>query len=154
MKKYFFVSFLAALLAACTQPSATDKQAQLIIKKNELKALQEEISRLEKELAPFDTTAKNKVKIVSVTPAVPDTFHHYIEVQAKVEGDQDVVVSAEAMGNVTSLLVKPGDKVSKGQVLATIDDRIIRQNMSEVESQLELATTLYKRQKNLWEQKI
>jgi RND family efflux transporter MFP subunit len=75
-------------------------------------------------------------------------------VQAKVEGDQDVLVSAETMGNVTSVLVQPGNKVTKGQLLATIDDRIIRQSMSEVESQLNLATTMYNRQKNLWDQKI
>jgi membrane fusion protein, multidrug efflux system len=75
-------------------------------------------------------------------------------VQARVEGDQDVVVSSETMGNVTSVAVEPGAKVTKGQILATIDDRIIRQNMSEVESQLELATTMYNRQKNLWDQKI
>ena len=140
MKKILFALTLPLLLAACSGPDAdqknkdiTAKKAQLIIKKKELKALQDEIARMEKELAPFDTTAQNKVKIVSVTPAAPDTFHHYIEVQAKVEGDQDVVVSAEAMGNVTSLLVKPGDKVSKGQVMATIDDRILRTRHNPVQ---------------------
>jgi len=122
--------------------------------KQQQKELAEKIRGLEKELAVFDTTAKDKIKVVSVTPAFPDTFYHYIEIQAKVEGDQDVVLSAETAGNVTSVLVKSGDKVTKGQVLATIDDRIIRQNMSEVESQLELARTMYKRQKNLWDQQI
>jgi RND family efflux transporter MFP subunit len=152
--KHFSFAILLLMLAACSQPGATDKKAELITLKRQQKELNEKIAALEKDLAPFDTTAKDKIKVVSVTPAFPDTFHHYIEVQAKVEGDQDVMVSAETMGNATSILVKAGDKVSKGQVLATIDDRIIRQNMSEVESQLELATTMFKRQKNLWDQQI
>jgi RND family efflux transporter MFP subunit len=154
MKKILILTSFIAFAVSCTEPSATDKKAELILLKRQHAELAEKISKIEKELEPFDTTAKDKLKIVSVTPAVADTFYHFIEVQAKVEGDQDVMISAETMGNVTSVLVRPGDKVVKGQVLATIDDKIMRQSMSEVESQLELATTLYKRQKNLWDQKI
>jgi RND family efflux transporter MFP subunit len=84
----------------------------------------------------------------------PATFKHFIEVQAKVDGDEDVLLSAESAGSITSISVDAGDKVSKGQVLATIDDRIIRQSISEVQTQLDLATTVFNRQKNLWDQKI
>lgn len=155
MKKILFIPAFIALLASCSQPSATDKKAELIMLKRQHNEITDKILKLEKELALSDTSAvNNKTKVVSVTTVQPDTFYHFIEVQAKVEGDQDVVVSAETMGNVTSVLVKPGDKVSKGQILATIDDRIIRESMSEVESQLNLARTMYKRQKNLWDQKI
>ncbi len=47
-----------------------------------------------------------------------------------------------------------GQNVKKGQVLAQIDDQVLRQNISELEIQLDLATTLYERQKSLWDQKI
>jgi len=155
MKKILILSSFIAFAVSCTEPGATDKKAELIQLKRQHAELSEKILSIEQELALTDTFASsNKLKVVSVTKVEPDTFYHFIEVQAKVEGDQDVVVSAEAMGNVTSLLVKAGDKVSKGQLLATIDDRIIQQSMSEVESQLSHATTMYKRQKNLWDQKI
>jgi RND family efflux transporter MFP subunit len=75
-------------------------------------------------------------------------------VQAKVDGDEDVSLSAEMPGTVTSVLVKPGDKVSRGQVLATMDDRAIRQQLESMKSQLDMAVTMFNRQKNLWDQKI
>ena len=149
MKRIFYLLTVVALATSCSQPSETDKKAELILLKRQQSELGEKISKLEKEFALTDTSSASadKVKNVSVTLAQLDTFNHYIEVQAKVEGDQDVVVSAEAMGNVTEVFVRAGDKVTKGQMLASIDDRIIRQGMSEVQSQLDLATTLYKRQK-------
>src|SRR6185295_16366748 len=72
----------------------------------------------------------------------------------KVDGDEDVSVSAEAMGTVTAVLVKAGDHVSTGQVLATLDDKMMKQSVAEMQSQLDLATTVFNRQKNLWDQKI
>ena len=51
-------------------------------------------------------------------------------------------------------MVNAGDKVTKGQVMATVDDRSIHQNLESLKSQLDLSTTLYNKQKNLWDQKI
>jgi RND family efflux transporter MFP subunit len=64
------------------------------------------------------------------------------------------MIGAEMPGTVTSVLVQAGAIVVKGQVLATLDDRIIRQGLQEVETQYELANQVYERQKNLWQQKI
>ena len=85
---------------------------------------------------------------------MPQTFTHYIEVQAKVDGDEDVTLSAEMPGTVTSVLVKAGDKVSTGQVLATLEDRAIRQQVEAMKAQMDMAVTMFNRQKNLWDQKI
>src|SRR5678815_820950 len=84
----------------------------------------------------------------------PQTFTHFVEVQAKVEGDEDVTLSAEMPGTVTSVLVKPGDKVSKGQVLATLEDRAIHQQLDAMKANVDMAVTMFNRQKNLWDQKI
>jgi len=50
--------------------------------------------------------------------------------------------------------VNEGDKVSSGQVLATLDDQIMRQSMAEVQTQYDFAKNIYNKQKNLWDQKI
>jgi membrane fusion protein, multidrug efflux system len=50
--------------------------------------------------------------------------------------------------------VKAGDNVSKGQVLATLDDIVIRQTLAEVQTQYDFAKNIYEKQKNLWNQKI
>ncbi len=153
MRKYIPVIIASVFLASCGGKEAS-KQAELENLKKEQSELKQKIEMLEAEIAAADTSDKEKSKIVSVTAMKPEKFSHYIEVQAKVEGDEDVTVSAESMGSITSVLVRAGDKVSKGQVLATIDDRTIRQNMESLQSQLELATTVFNRQKNLWDQKI
>ena len=58
------------------------------------------------------------------------------------------------MGVVTSVFVKEGQSVKKGQVLAQIDNKITLRSIDEVKSGLQLATTIYEKQKNLWDQKI
>src|SRR5688572_14984899 len=58
------------------------------------------------------------------------------------------------MGVITHVLVREGEMVKAGQTLAQIDNSIILRGIDELKSQLELSTTMYDRQKNLWEQKI
>jgi len=55
---------------------------------------------------------------------------------------------------VTRILVKEGDFVKKGQILAELDAEVLKQTMKELQSQLEYSTDLYNRQKTLWDQKI
>lgn len=152
MKKIFSILSIAILIASCGGNG--DKKTQLEQLKKQQADLKEQIQKLEQELSAGDSTAKPKSKMVTVTSMEPQLFAHYIEVQAKVEGDEDVLVSAESMGAVTTISIKAGDKVSKGQVMATMDDRTIRQSMESLKSQLDLATTVYNKQKNLWDQKI
>lgn len=139
-------------LAACSG-NALDKKAELEKLKKELATIKEKINTYENEIALSDTTT-GKYKLVGVTEMAHQKFDHYIEVQASVEGDEDVLLSAEAAGNITSVLVNAGDKVTKGDVLAVIDDKLIRQSISELQSQLDLSIQLFNRQKNLWDQKI
>lgn len=154
MKNLLIILSISSILAACSGGNKDDKKVQLAELKKQQAELTDKISQLEADIAKNDTTKSGKSKLVIVTGIEPKPFNHYIEVQARVEGDEDVMVSAESMGAVTAVNVKAGDKVSKGQVMATLDDRTIRSQMESMQSQLELATTLYNRQKNLWDQKI
>lgn len=144
---------LTIMLYACG--SGSDKHAELEKLKKEQATLKEKIAALEAEIAQSDTSKSDeKSKLVAIKEMKPETFKHYIEIQAKVDGDEDVIVSPESMGNITSLQVQAGDRVVKGQLLATIDDRMIRQGVAEAQTQLDLATQVFNRQKNLWDQKI
>ena len=60
----------------------------------------------------------------------------------------------ESPGTVTRIFVKVGQNVNKGQVLAQLDDKVLRQSIAQMQTQLDLATTVFNRQKNLWDQKI
>jgi RND family efflux transporter MFP subunit len=57
-------------------------------------------------------------------------------------------------GVITSVSVKEGDRVSKGQTLAVIDDAVLRQSVEELKTGLDLANTVFEKQQNLWNQKI
>ena len=150
MKNIFTLTYIAIALFAC-QPK-TDKEKLDNLKKQQ-SDLKEQIVVLETKLAQSDTLT-DKSKLVGITEMTPTTFKHYIEIQGKVDGDQDVMLSAESAGTVTSIFSHTGDHVTKGQILATIDDKILLQNQAEVQTQLDLSTTLFNRQKNLWDQKI
>src|SRR6202007_3226457 len=84
----------------------------------------------------------------------PQMFKTYIEVQGKVDADENVSLSSEIPGTVTQINVKVGDEVSKGQVLAETDARATQQQMSDLQTNMDLATQVYQKQKNLWDQKI
>jgi RND family efflux transporter MFP subunit len=58
------------------------------------------------------------------------------------------------MGVVTQVHVKEGQNVGKGQTLAQIDNTLILNNIESMKTQLDLAKTVFERQKNLWDQKI
>lgn len=103
-----------------------------------------------------DSTAhdNNKIKTVEVLPLQPQAFYNYVEVQGKVDADENVSVNAEMPGTVSKVNVQLGDQVSTGQVLAELDSKVIQQGIAEVQTALDLANTLYEKQKNLWDQKI
>lgn len=150
----FFVLLVAALAVACGG-GEKDKATML----NELKTQQADIAKqikaLEAELSKENPAAANvKMKDVSVAELQPRAFDHFVQTQGTVEAVDNILVSAKTMGVVTQVFVKEGDVVSTGQTLAQIDNSLTLHAIEEVKSGLELATTVYNRQKNLWEQKI
>jgi len=145
------IIYLAVILviAACGKPK--DKKAELAEMKKERAELDKKIIALEKEVG---VKAVQAVADVAVQEIIPATFKNYLEVQGRVDAAQNVQVNPEAPGVITNIYVTAGQSVSRGQVLAQLDDKVLRQSISQMRTQLELANTLYRRQKNLWDQKI
>ncbi len=156
MKRIFgiFIITVLATVSACN--NNTDKEAQLEALKKQQAELQDQIASLEAELKAEGKGAEavQKTVPVSVLAVAQDTFKHYLEVQGRVDFDQSAFVSARVPGVLTSVRVKRGDRVRKGQTMATIDALLVEQNMQELRTRLELAKTAYEKQKNLWNQKI
>jgi RND family efflux transporter MFP subunit len=89
-----------------------------------------------------------------VTPIANTSFDHYIDVQGRVDGDQNTTISARAMGPVIRVLVKTGDMVRTGQVLAELDAEIVKRQMDDLKLSLKFATEVYNKQKALWEKEV
>lgn len=147
---------IAAIVAACSS-AEKDKETQLKQLKEQHANIGKEIAKLEKEIAaakPEGDPSKVKAKEVIVTDLKPVVFDHYVKTQGSVESEQNVQVSAKTMGVITHVNVREGEAVTVGQTLAQIDNSLIVRGIDEIKSQLELANTVYERQKNLWDQKI
>jgi membrane fusion protein (multidrug efflux system) len=93
-------------------------------------------------------------KFVGLTPVKISQFDHYIRVQGKLDGDQNAAVFAEVPGSVVSKFADVGNRVSKGQVLAQIDDKQFRSQLEGLETQYKFASDMFEKQKRLWDQKI
>jgi len=93
-------------------------------------------------------------KNVATEQVQPGTFKHFIEVQGTVESDKNIFIPAETPGIVRKINVDEGDKVTMGQILAVLDGTILERTIEEIELNLDLATTVYERQKRLWDQNI
>ncbi len=152
-----FAVIVAVFIAACSATTADDdKQVRLEKLKEQQASITKEIQKLESEIAAEnpDSAVAIRAKDVAVEELEPQNFDHYVQTQGHIESENNTLVSAESMGVVTRVLVKEGQQVSKGQTLAQIDNSVIMRNIESMEAQLELATSVYERQKNLWDQKI
>lgn len=103
-----------------------------------------------------------ETEIVS-TKSLPEE----VEAAGTIKAANIGVVSSKAMGTVTSILVKDGDRVKKGQVLLTIDDSDVAQKVAAAEAgvkeaslglesarkQMELSEATYQRYQKLYEAK-
>lgn len=159
MKSTMFTRFVVVLvagsmLAACSATSSDDKAKKLEGLKAQQADLAKEIEALEKDISATSPDTVVKSKDVAVLELKTQNFDHYIQTQGRVEAEDNIMVSAKSMGVVTQVYVKEGQAVSKGQVLAQIDNSLVLRNIEGMKSQLALATSVFERQKNLWDQKI
>ncbi len=142
----------AAMLSACGSKSL-DAPARLAALKDQKAKIEAEISALEKEIGSTYVTEK-RVKTVALTEVTTGVFRHYIDLQGKVDAEENVPVTAKMPGTLTRIFVKNGDNVKKGQLLAQVDDGVMLKSLAELESQLKTAEDIYNRQKGLWDKKI
>ncbi|MEN9344990.1 MAG: hypothetical protein RLZZ60_459, partial [Bacteroidota bacterium] len=156
MKTIIHITFITILLVACNANSLESKKKSLDELKKEQSKLQEKIKALELEIAKLDTSKKTSIEAVEIkTQAIASsTFETYIDIQGKVDADQSVAVSSQMPGMITQIRVKPGDEVSKGQVLAETDASTMMQQLSDLETNLNLVTQIFIKQQNLWNQNI
>ena len=144
------------VLSACggTKDSKELKLQRLDSLKKAMSSLQGDITTLEDDIAKDDTTKNEKLKTVELITLAPQLFNSYIDVQGKVDADENVALNAEMAGTVVKMNVHLGDKVTTGQTLAELDSKMIQQGIAELQNSLDLATTMFDKQKNLWDQKI
>ena len=164
MKNTYLLIIITVFLNSCSnkkEPSleeilATNDVELLKSRKSEIDAKLEELSldlnQLNNKLNVLNKD-RNTPLITTITTS-EQQFNHFIELQGNVKTKQNVLVYPEMPGILNKVYVKEGQKVKKDQILATIDDGGLSQQLLLLKSNEQLAKTTFERQKRLWDQKI
>ncbi|WP_276168441.1 efflux RND transporter periplasmic adaptor subunit [Zobellia alginiliquefaciens] len=163
MKKILYLATTALLFSACGEKEASVSD---IISQGDLESirakkseLSEQQKSIEAELHKLDSVISTmsrdeKLPLVTTVTAKAAQFDHFLELQGNVKTKQNVLVYPEMSGTLQRVYVKEGQKVSAGQILATIDDGGMSSQLSQLKTQAALSKTTFERRKRLWDQKI
>ncbi|MDK2910025.1 MAG: rane fusion protein multidrug efflux system [Bacteroidales bacterium] len=151
MKKYLFVFVMILVVVSCGTQDPKTRLEKLMAQREKLDA---EIIELKRQIGETDTSFKLPAVTVAIAEMQPQDFKNYIEVQGKIDADENTEAVPQTPGVVEAIYVKEGDHVRKGQLLASLDTRVLRQSAEELKVQLDYATNLFNKQKALWEKNI
>ncbi len=148
-----FTSLALAIVLFSACGGQKDPAKELASLKDQKSKLDIRITELEKEVIASNPAVK-RIKTVGLTEINIAPFYHYIDLQGKVDAEESVMATAKMPGALKRVLVKNGDNVRQGQLIAEVDDALLLKSLAELEGQLVTATDIFNRQKGLWDQKI
>ena len=164
MNKYILLSLWASLsLLSCQEKKqtveeviATNDLAQLRAQRaaigDQHQALSQDLEALDRAIGKLDQN--EKLSLVTALVISPERFEHYLQVQGDVATKQNIVLYPQFSGQLQTLHVSVGDQVKKGDLLATLDDNGMAQQLNQLMVQEALAKTTFERQEKLWHQNI
>ena len=100
--------------------------------------------------AATDATEGGRIINVEVRPIELTEFSERIRLTGIVTANRDVTVAAEENGVIRQLPVAKGRTVAAGQVIARIDDRILRAQVAQARAQADLAKEVADRRSRLF----
>lgn len=161
MKKIFII--VSSLIFSCESENksvseviASNNIELIKLKREEINNKQQEIYKklnlIDLKLNELENNSKNP--IVSTSRIIKQDFKNYVELQGDVKSEKIISIYPEFSGIINEIFVKSGESVDKGQILATIDDGGLKQQLSQLQITYNLAKTTYERQERLWGQKI
>ena len=164
MKNLFLLTILTYLLISCggnKEQSIEDiiatnnletirqKRATIVTQQHEIN---DQIKQLDDKISELDIS--KKIPLITTFTVQQEVFNHYLELQGSVQTKQNLIIYPEMPGILLRVYVKEGQRVSKGQLLASIDDGGLGQQVAQLQIQADLAKTTFERQERLWNQKI
>lgn len=153
MKLIHKLPVIILMLVIASSCGGGDKNKELDKLKKERAALDTKIHALEAELNKGKESAIKTIS-VQLTDAKEESFSHFIEIQGRVDGEDNIGVSAQAPGVVTAIYVKEGDQVRKGQVLAQTESSALQQQYDGLMIAYQIKKTVYEKRKAIWDKQI
>ena len=164
MKKIYSLFLITLAFNSCGEKKSASIEElvsngnlkELISKKKEISANIEaksiDLKKIDNAIAKKDTL--QKLPLITTIITKEEVFKHYLEIQGSVKTKQKILIYPEIPGILKTVFVKKGQRVSKGELLATIDDGGLSNQLAQLEVTTQLNKTTYERQKRLWKQKI
>lgn len=161
--RFYVLSSLMLLATACNNNTTS---IDALIDNNDQEALHQRRIEIQKEVQQLEVKAQTiddylasqdesqRMALVTVDTLKPTLFKHYIEVQGDLATEENILIYSEVSGVIEKLPIKKGQSVSKGQVLAVVDDGGMQSQLAQLQSQESLAKTTFERQGRLWEDNI
>lgn len=154
MKQHLIIAVLA-ILVSCSPGGTDSKKAEIERYKKKVSNYTQKIAALERELGEEAAPLKPESSlVVEVKQLSSEKFSRHFEVTGYMEAVQDAYISPEINGQIDNILVKRGARVRKGKLLIKLNTDVTEKSIEEVKTNLELATRLYEKQEELWEQNI
>lgn len=158
MNKLLILSLVITIISfsACN----TDKNSPEAIQKkiaeyeSQIIEIKGKIADLQNQLDTMDINSTEGKILVDFINAEQVNFTNYIDAVGSVVSDYQSNISPEANGQIEKIYVNEGDYVTKGKLLVSLKSTVSERSIREIETSLELAKTVYKKQKELWEQQI
>ncbi len=164
MKNALYLIVASFILASCG--GSPEQSVADVISEGNLEKIRAKKNTITEKLSVLDIEAKQldsviamlsdneRLPLVTTIKIAPQSFNHFLELQGNVKTKQNVLIYPEMAGTLQRVYVKEGQRVSKGQLLASIDDGGMGSQLEQLKTQAELAKTTFERQERLWEQKI
>lgn len=156
MKTPTILSMAAVAVLASCQPQTSGDVDTLTSRRDSIQGaiaeLKVQLDEVNTELAAMDST-RNYSSVTALAPS-HGVFAHSFQVYGTINAEQSVNLIPEMPGRITQVHVRGGERVQAGQVLVSMDASVLAANLSEVESQLALAKSIYDKQSALWAQGI
>jgi membrane fusion protein (multidrug efflux system) len=141
MKKLFILLAIFTIASCNPNQDNADQSSEKVTKKN--------------TEADSPVNDQNKFKtVVKVGVLEEQPFSHYISVSGKVEAREEAYISPEISSQIEKINVDEGQRVTKGQLLVSLNTDLTEKSIDEVKTGLELTRKLYEKQKNLWDQGV
>ncbi len=145
---------LALAAASCSSGGPDQLRAEKQRYQNKIEEFNQKIEEIDQQLGEMESVAEEDAVAVEVKELQPESFSRYFEVNGIMEAVRDAFISPEINGQIREIPVNRGQRVREGDVLIRLNTEVTEKNIQEVETSLELATRVFEKQEDLWEQNI
>ena len=154
IKSIALITMVIVAFSACggKKSSADEKKAELEKVRKEISALQLKEKELMKAIG--DNGEQKNIKLVEISTIEQAEFTSDLKVEGNIDADQSTIATAKMPGTVIAVNTEVGNNVTKGQVLAQLDNSSALKGKLELEQQVAFSKTVFEKQERLWKKGI